>query len=629
MKHTLMRSAAVLSLCAWALGVPAAGLPWPGKHDPKPDDVSTYDYAKTRGFPNTFSTPFVPPAKLSNSPRLEELILDGQLKLSMEDAIALALENNLDVAVARYNLPLAQTDLLRAKAGGATRGVTGAYQSSAVYSGAIGGGVSSGSSGGGNNAGGALGGGIPGIGTGSCCDPYLTFSYDWGHTVSPLDFTILSNGAYVETAQSTWVSGTFSQSFLTGTGLAVNLNSYRQGTNLTDEVFNPELASGMTIGITQHLLNGFGYRANAVFIRNAQNELLISKSVFRQSVVTAVANVMSLYYDLLADRENIQVAKESLGYAQKLLADNQTEAQIGAAARLDVVQSEQDVAARQQDLLTAGNQYAQDQQQMKATISKTFNGELAAVQIDPTDRLPEPYLDDVPLLNAAIKEALQNRPEIEQAQTNLRNQAVTIKAVRNALLPSLDAFAAYAPSGLNGTLGPALSQVFRDRYPSYSYGVSLSIPIRNRIAQADAARALIEQRQLAMKLQQAQNQAVWDVSKAVSAVHQAKGQLDAAIKVADLARESLSMEETKFKVGQAKASEVITAQSSLATAEDNVVKARATYAKDLIQFEQATGTILEKNNVVLENAIQGNVPRTPNIPGTPIGADVHRLRGDR
>jgi outer membrane protein len=608
----------VISLCLCALCFPASGIAWPGKHDPKPDDVSTYDYARGRGFPDAFSTPFVPPAKLTNSPRLEELILNGQLKLSLEDAIALALENNLDIAVARYNLPIAQTEVLRTKAGGATRGAAGAYQSNAVYSGAIGGGVSSGSTGGGNNAGGALGGGIPGINTGSCCDPYFTVQYAWGHTVNPLDFTVLSNGAYVESAQSSWVSGTFSQSFLTGTGFAINLNGFRQATNLTDEIFNPQLSSGMTIGVSQHLLNGFGYRANAVFIRNAQNEVKFATSVFRQKVTTSVASVMSLYYDLLADRENIRVAKESLGYARKLLADNQTEASIGAAARLDVVQSEEDVATRQQDLLTAGNQYAQDQQQMKATISKTFNGELAAVQIDPTDHLPNPHPRDVPPLSEAIKEALQNRPEIHQAELNLRSQANNIKYTRNALLPSLDAFAAYAPEGLYGTLGPALSQVFRDRYPSYSYGVSLSIPIRNRLAQADAARALIEQRQLAMQLREAQNQAVWDVSKAVSAVHQADSQLDAAIKVASLARESLSMEETKFKVGQAKASEVITAQTTLATAEDNVVKARATYAKDLIQFEQATGTILRKNNVVLQNAIQGSVPRNPNIPGTPI-----------
>jgi outer membrane protein len=624
MRSKLIYSAAVVSVGVWALCFPAVGVAWPGKHDPKSDDVSAIDYAQTHGVLNTFSSPFVPPAKLTNSPRLNELILNGQLSLSMEDAIALALENNLDIAVARYNLPLAQTDLLRAKAGGATRGVTGAYQSTAIYSGAIGGAVSSGSGSGGVNAGGLLGGGIPSIGTPGCCDPSVSFNYDWGHTVTPLDYLIASNGVSVETAQTSYASASFGQSFLTGTGFAIGVAGIGESSNLTDQIFNPELASGMTIGVSQNLLNGFGYRANAVFIRNSRIELQISTSVFRQSVETAVGNVMSLYYDLLADRENIRVANESLQYAQKLFADNQTEAKIGAAARLEVVQSEEDVAARQQDLLTVGNQYAQDQQQMKATISKSFNGELAAVQIDPTGQLPRPHPDDVPPLNDAIKEALANRPEIRQAELNLRSQANIIKNVRNALLPSLSVFAAYAPEGLSGTVVPALSQLLHDRYPAYSYGVNLTVPIRNRIAQADAARAMIEQRQLAMKLQQAQNQAVWDVSKAVSAVHQAGSQLDAAIKVAGLARESLSMEQTKFKVGQAAATEVIASQGGLATAEDNVVKERATYAKALIQFEQATGTILQKNNIVLQNAIEGNVPRTPNIPGTPISENIQK-----
>jgi outer membrane protein len=619
MKFKTTFSIAIMAACLWCLGAPVAGLAWwPGKHDPKNDDVSTINYAKGQGFPGTFTTPYVPPAKLTNSPRLNELILNGTLKLSLEDAIALALENNLDIAVARYNLPLAETDLLRTKAGGATRGVTGAYQSTALFSGAIGGGLSSGSGGFGNNAGGITGGsGISSVGTPGCCDPYFNVVYGWGRSVTPLNYLIATNNA-IEMAQSAFVSGTFSQGFLTGTGLVLNMNGFRQANNLSEQLVNPFVSSGLTVGITQHLLNGFGYRSNAVFIRNSKVELKISTSVFRQSVVTAVANVMSLYYDLLADRENIRVANESLGYAEKLLSDNQTEAKIGAAARLDVVQSEEAVAARQQDLLTAGNQYAQDQQQMKATISKSFNGELAAVQIDPTDQLPNPHPDDVPPLKAAIKEALTSRPEIHQAEFNLRIQANNIKAVHSSLLPYLDAFATYSPSGLNPDLGPSLAQLFRDRYTGYSYGVSLQIPIRNRLAQADAARAMIEQRQLAMKLQQAQNQAVWDVSKAVSAVHQAKSQLDAATKVAALARESLSMEQTKFKVGQAQASEVITAQGTLATAEDNVVKARATYAKALISFEQATGTILKRNNIVLDNAIKGQVPRPPNIPGTPI-----------
>ncbi|HTV56827.1 MAG TPA: TolC family protein [Terriglobia bacterium] len=620
MRYKRLHCIAVLSVCLWAI-YPAVGLAWPGRHDPKGDNVTSINYAKGQSFLGAYGTPYVPPAKLTNSPRLEELILNGQLSLSMEDAIALALENNLNIAVARYNLPLAQTNVLRTEGGAAARSVAGASISNAVFAGALGAGLSSSSSGGGGS--GLTGGGVPGTSSITCCDPFFFANYGYGNTFTPENFTNVTGVPVVTERASYGVAGV-GEGFLTGTSLFAYMEGANDSSNAVFQAFNPSISSYLSIGVTQDLLQGFGYRANAVFIRIAQNEVKFSDSVFEQSVDATVDNVMTLYYDLLADREDIRVAKESLGYAQKLLSDNQTEAQIGAVAKLDVVQSEQDVATRQEDILTAENQYAQDEQSMKAAISKNFNGQLASVQINPTDRLPEPHPGDVPPLKDAIQAALGNRPEIRQAELNLHNQVYTIKQTRNALLPSLNAFATFSPDGLSGAVGPALGQLFRNKYPGYSYGINLTIPIRNRVAQADAAQALIEQRQLAMKLQQAQNQAVWDVSKAVSAVHQAQGQLDASRGVVALARESLSMEETKFKVGGAQASEVITAQTALATAEDNVVKGRATYAKALIQFEQATGTILQKNNVVLQNAIDGNVPRNPKIPGTPIGANLHK-----
>jgi outer membrane protein len=201
---------------------------------------------------------------------------------------------------------------------------------------------------------------------------------------------------------------------------------------------------------------------------------------------------------------------------------------------------------------------------------------------------------------------------------NLKNQEITIQAVRNGLLPSLSAYAVYAPSGLGGAIGPAFTGLFQNNFPDYGYGLRLSIPIRNRVARADAARALLEEKQLQMKLQQAQNQAVWDVSKAVSAVQQAKGQLDATVRLTTLARQVLEGEQKKFSLAPAgTVQEVITAERDLATAQNNEVKARAAYAKALIQFEQATGTLLERNHIGLSDAVRDEVARVPNIPGTP------------
>ncbi len=602
-----------------ALLLPVTGLAAQkaSRHSSKPAEATLYDYTRSTTFPHLlapYSPPFVPRTRLANSSLVDELISGGKLDLSLADAIALAIENNLDIGVARYDLPIAQTDLLRAKAGGAARGVAGATLSQTLFGGALGTGVGGGGGAGGGGAGGFVGGGIPSVGGASCCDPHVSVQYGWGYTVTPLNYLAIT-GVPVVSAHTSYTSASYGQGFLTGTSVVFNISSARQTTNSITQLFNPDITSDYTVGITQSLLRGFGKRANAQFIRIAENDQKFSKSVFRQKVIDTVTKVISTYYDLLADQENIHVAKEALGYAQELLRDNQEEKKIGAAAQLDVAQSELDVANRQQDLLTAQNTFEQDSQTMKSLISRSFNGRIAAVDVNPVDHLPNPHPDDIPTLAEALRKGATHRPEIEQAMVNLKNQQITIKATHNELLPSLNAFAAFSPQGQEGAYGPAFSQVFRNRYPGYGYGISLSIPIRNRQAQADAARALLEQRQMEMKLQQARNQMVWDVSKAVSQVHEAKGELDAAVKVAALARQTFEMTRDKFAAGRSTVDEVITAQTQLGTAENQEVKARAAYAKALVNYEQATGTLLSRNHIELSNAVRGTAPHPANIPG--------------
>jgi outer membrane protein TolC len=586
---------------------------------PADKDVTQIDYSNNHGGFNVFSpyaARFVPAPRLENTPRITNLIADGKLMLGLDDAIALSLENNLDIAVARYNLPIAQTDLLRAKGGGATRGVAGSYQSTTLFSGSLGGGVGGGGGGGGGLGGGTLGGqGINSVGGGGCCDPNVYAFYGGTVATTPLNYTVVS-GVATETSHFAAFQAGYSQGFLTGTSVGVSEYSYRYADNTTTALFNPEFFSGVSVGFNQNLLNGFGRRANARFIRIGRNNVKYSMSVFRQSVTTSVAAVMSTYYDLLADQESIRVAQESLGYAQKLLDSNQAELKIGAVAQYDVLRSQEEVANQQQVLLVAQNTFSQDAQSLKAKISKSFNEELATVEISPTDKLPEPHPDDVPPLVEALREAANHRPEIEQAELNLRNQEYTIEGTRNALLPSVQVFGTYSFSGLGGALRTTFANIFENNYPNISYGVQVGIPFRNRPAQADAARAVLEQRQLQMKLQDAKNQAVWDVSKAVSAVQQARSTLDATLKLAAVSRQVLDMQQQKFTLGTATVEEVIIAQQNLATAEGNVVRDRAAYAKALIQYEQATGTLLARNHIEMDEAVEGEVRRAPNIPGT-------------
>jgi outer membrane protein TolC len=595
----------------------AAGQQAPGSAEGQ--EATRFDYTKSRAFPNLLAPyfrPYVPGPRLENSRRLQDLIRDGKLVLTIDDAVALAIENNLEVEVARYDLPIAQADYLRTKGGGALRGAAGAFQSTTAFSGALGAGGGGGGGGGGASATSSLGGGINLGGGGSCCDPSVYTLYGWSDAISPINYFLLG-GVPVETSHNEIFETGYSQGFLTGTGFSVAEFTQRYSSNTASgsSQFNPVFSSGLTVSVSQNLLNGFGYRANARSIRQGPNELKIAMSKFRLAVITQVAAVMSTYYDLLADQEKIRVAQEGLGNAQKLLENNQIELKIGAVAEYDVLRSQEEVALRQQDLLAAGNTFSQDAQSLKAKISKSFNAELARVDIVPTDKLPEPHPEDVPALDEAMKEAVSHRPEIEKADLDLRNQEYTIQQTRNALLPALTAYTSYTFQGLGGAFGHTFSNILADDYPNLAFGVQLSFPIRNRIAQADAARALIEQRQLHMTLQQAKNQAVWDVAKAVSAAQQAKSQLDAAVNLESLSRQVLDKQQQKFTLSSATVEEVITAQNNLATAQGNVVTARAAYAKALIQYEQDTGTLLERNNIDVSEAVQGEVQRAPSIPG--------------
>jgi hypothetical protein len=298
-----------VSLLVLFLPRPAASQDAPAT--PARSEATRFDYSTSHSFPAIFSpytVPFVPEPRLNNARGLQDLIVDGKLTLTLDDAIALALENNLEIAVARYDIPAAQTDLLRAKGGGATRGVAGAYQSTALFSGSLGGGV--GSAGGvrPGGAGGVLGGGIDRVGSAPCCDPNLFVSYGWSNAVTPLNYTVVS-GVPVDITHQASVSVGYSQGFLTGTSLFVSQRSSRLASNTTTSIFNPELVSDLTVGISQHLLRGFGTRANGRFTRIARNDVKYSASVFRPDVMTAVAAVKTAYYDLLADQKSRSAAR--------------------------------------------------------------------------------------------------------------------------------------------------------------------------------------------------------------------------------------------------------------------------------------------------------------------------------
>jgi len=606
----------------------------------QPSEAAKGAFSYTNG-PSIFKAyayPKVPTPTLSNTPQLNQLIQNNKLELSLDSAIGLALQNNLDIAISRYQLPIARLDILRTKSGGAARGVTGSVISNALYAGAIGAGISSVSGGGGTGGGGFSGGGVVSTSSVGCCDPVAGFSLGWNNNQTPLNFSTLL-GVPVEGSHTAAYSTFFGKGFLTGTSFVTSINGTRSSTTSTNSLFNPSIPTSMTVGLNQHLLNGFGRRANAVFIRIARNDLNVADSVFRQQVITTVAQLLNAYYTLLADRDQVRVAQSAVTYSQKLVDDDRKQVQIGTLAPLDVVQAESALASAQQSLIVAQTTYMQQQEVIKTMISKRVTPVLAGVEIDATNTLPEPKPNDIPPLAQALTEAIKNRPELQQDELNLRNQDYTIQSNRNGLLPTLDAFATYQTNGLSGLqvvrdqagniigtmpggVGDSLSQVFGGRYPSYSFGLTLRIPIRNRNQQANAAQAVVELHRMQTSLQRDKNVIEQDVRNAEIAVTQAKAQIAAAAKASDYAQQALDAEIKKLRLGVSTTLNVILLQRDLITAEGNLARARQAYAQALVQFHQATGTTLDAHNIVLSNPETGEYSRQTNIPGAiahPIG----------
>ncbi|MBZ5564500.1 MAG: TolC family protein [Acidobacteriia bacterium] len=598
----------------------------------------SFNYENGTSMIKAYSYPQVRPQSLANSTKLRDLIQNGKLMLSVEDAVELALENNLDIGVARYQLPLAQLDVLRANSGGAARGIQGAFVSNALFAGAIGAGISGFTGGSGVSAGGfSGGGGAINAGFVGCCDPVTGFSAGWNSASSPLNFTELV-GIPVEGTHTSTYATFLGKGFVTGTSMSVAISGERQSSTSVNSLFNPAVPMQMTIGLNQHLLKGFGRRANAVFIRIAKNDLHVADSVFRQQVMTTLGQVLNAYYTLLADRDQVRVGEAAVSYSQKLVNDDKIQAQIGTLARLDVVQAESELATDQQNLIVAQTTYLQQAETLKTMLSKRVGADLANIPIETTDNLPDPEPGDQPPLEQALELAYKSRPEVEQADLNLRNQDYTIQSNRSGLLPTLDAFATYAPAGLSGIrvlrnqqgqvvgtvpggFTDSFGNLFSGAYPNYSAGVTLSIPLRNRAQQANAAQALVERHQMEMSLQRQKNQIAQDVRNAEIAVTQAKAQIDAAIKAREYAQEALDAERKKLQVGASTTLNVILLQRGLVTAQGNEAKAHQAYAQAIVQLQQAMGTILDAHRVTLADAKSGQYSRVPNIPGTPASSN--------
>jgi outer membrane protein len=613
-------------------------------------DTST-DYTKPKSHLWNPLAPYkatnVDAPRLGNTPRLDQLLQDGKIYLSLSDAVTLSLENNYDIAIARINLDIADTDILRAKAGSSIRGVsTGLVQNTlggttqTILTGGGPGATSAGAGGGGAGVNGLVlstNGGGP---TPEFRDPVLTGTLEYEAQVAPQLNTLFSGGLNTLTTNTSTYNFNYTQGFITGTSLQVGYNNTRVTTDNPFSNYSPSLNASFRATATQHLLQGFGPGINGRFVLQAKNDRRITDSSFRQQLLFTVNQVEAIYWALVSAYEDEQAKERALGQSTQLTSDNRKQLEIGTLAPLDVVNSDSAVATDKQALVASKTNLEYQQLLMKQAIARNLNDpQLANAPVIPTDRVSLDRLaeEDMPTEDL-VKEAFANNPQIEQAVLNLQNNEITIKAFKNGLLPTVDAFAFYGASSLGGAQNPgaidftknqpfppgtfpsvsystAFGNLFNSNAPDKGVGVNINITLRNRTAQADQARSQMEYRQTEMRLQQLYTQIRIQVANQQYALTNDRAQVVAAQAARDYATQSLDAEEKKYKLGASTTANVLQQGRNLAAADNTLISDTAAYAKDRALLRQLLANTLDTYGISIQSAASGVVGQSPVIPG--------------
>jgi len=576
----------------------------------------------------------VPSVRLANSSRLDALTRAGILYLTAQDAVALAIENNIDVEVQRYGPLLAAEVFRRAQAGGALRSVglpvAAGPQSVSLQGVSLTGGDSGASGGAGVGSGGGivtqLGPGIPNL------DSSFSAFANFQHASIPQSNTILTGTtALVQDSRTFQVQYARNWEF----GLSAQLSYSSQHVKVNSQYFNlnPFTTGALDLQLTQNLLQGFGSAVNGRNIRVQKNNLKVTDLQFKQQVITTVSSILNLYWDLVSFDVDVRSRRQGVATAKQLLEDNKKQVEIGVLAEIEITRAEAQLYASQQDLVVAQTNFLQQETVLKNALSRNgiASAGLASVRILPLDKIEVPEKDEIRPVEDLVREAIERRAEIEQARINLESNKLNLVGVKNSLKPTLQAFAEFTNNGLTGDLtalgamqpgvyylaggyGNLLAQIFRRNYPNYSAGFSLNIPLRNRAAQSDYVTSMLELRQNELNLLKNISQVRVDVENAVIGVRQARARYEAAQKARVLQEQTLVADQKRYALGAATAFQVIQDQRDLATAQSSEVQAMANYTHARVAFDQALGRTLDVNHVSIAEALGGRISKESRIP---------------
>jgi outer membrane protein len=591
---------------------------------------------------NMFRSTSIPKASFSNSVRLTDLVKDGKIYLSLSDAIALALENNYDIAIARYDLDIADTDILRTRTGAQPLGAP-----SGLISGTLGGSASTLTTGGGPG-GTAVGSGGAGSGAAGltlttagagpnpeALEPSLNSTIQFDRTESPVT-SAFAPRAFTNTNEYNFI---YNQGFVTGTALNLAFDNSRISTSSPFSNYSPELNSNFKATVTQHLLQGAGIWVNKRFIYQAANDRRIADSSFRQQILYTVNQVETIYWGLVQAYEDVQSKQRAIEQSTKLAGDDRKQLEIGTVAPLQVVQDESSVASDKQALISSQSSLNYQQQIIKQAIARNLNDPaLSVAPVIPTDRVTiEEIPEEKQPVEELVQDAFQQRPELEQAVLTLRNDEITLKGARNGLLPILDIYGFYGGTGVGGAQNPNCSNpfsatgtcapistqgygttfgnMFNGSAPDKGLGFNVSIPIGNKFAQSVQERSLMEYRQAELRLEQLYTQIRMQVVNAQFALINDRAQVQASVAARDFQQQSVDAENKKLHLGASTTANVLLQERNLATAEDTLISANAQYAKDRAGLYQTLASTLQHYNINLNEAASGVVNTTPAVPG--------------
>ncbi len=553
----------------------------------------------------------------------------------MQDAIALAIENNLGLEIDRYGPLLAQSALERALAGGPIRGVPSASaQISSVNAGVgVNGSAQSaglGGGGGGGNGGSSGNAAIQQVGAITPnLDPIMQSTITQGHLTQPQANTVLSQTNAL--IQSVRTSNTTLQMGLISGG-TVQYRNYEQSfkENAPSDLLNPAVGPHMDLTVRHSLLQGFGVRLNDRGIRIAKINTGASVESFRSQLLDMVANVLNGYWDLVASGEESKARLRSQENAQKFFEDTQREIAAGAIPRVELSRAAAEVATRRQDLVVAQANLRQRENSLKDMLVRTPDPALDAAEIIPLDRIEIPPTDDLPPLRQLVTSAMFNRPDVAVSKFRDQTSEISLAGTANPLLPSVQVTGQTFNRGVAGTpqassggepnpyfvggYGSALGQVLRRNFPSYNGGITFSAPLGNRTAQGDYGIDQLQFRQSQVTSQRDINAIVVDISARMSAVRQARARHTAAVNTRTLQEQLLEADREKFSSGIATFNDIINDQRALVVAQISEVNALSAYAHARVSLDQTLGETLERNHVTMEEGLSGRVSRESKAP---------------